>query len=241
MPLRGRKNKRVTVIGDVVIDGVIKAKALDLSEGGMFVFTKDLFEKGKVVSVLTKDLFVEGKVVNVSIPFEEKTFILKAVVEHIEEKVGIGLRFFDLDAGQKALINECLDYFQSKPLGSDKKRVLFADPNEEYRKSIKNRLVLEGFDVFEVSDGADFLKVLEEEKVDLVITDISLEKINAFKLLSLMKQTPRYKDIPVLVVSSSNNQDDIERAASAGAIEILSKITTTPHKLCSKVKEILKV
>jgi len=241
MPLKGRKNKRVTVVGDVVIDDVIKAKALDLSAGGMFVFTKDLFKKGKVVSVSTKDLFEKGKVVSVSIPFEEKTFILKAVVKHIVENVGIGLRFFDLDAGQKALINELIDYFHSKPLKSDKKRVIFADPNEEYRKSVKGRLILEGFAVFEVSDGADLLKVLEEEKVDLVITDMSLEKINAFKLLSLMKQIPRYKDIPVLVLSSSNNQDDIERAASAGAVEILTKITTTPHKVCSKVKEILKI
>lgn len=227
MPLESRRKKRITIVGEVVVDDNINAKALDFSEGGMYVFIRDHFEKGKIV--------------NVSIPFKETTINLKAVVEHIEDEMGIGLRFFDIDANQKALINDFLDYFYARPLETTKKSVLLADSNEKYRKSDKNRLALEGFHVFDVNNGSDLLNVLEEEKVDIVITDMFLEKMDAFKLLSLMKQTPRFKDIPVLVLSSSNNPDDIDRAASAGAIEILTKITTTPCRLCSRVKEILKM
>lgn len=227
MPLESRRKRRITIVGDVAVDDIINAKALDFSEGGMYVFIRDHFEKGKIV--------------NVSIPFKETTINLKAVVEHIEEEMGIGLKFYDIDANQKALIKDFIDYFYSRPLETTKKRVLLADSNEKYRKSDKNRLALEGFDVFDVNNGSDLLNVLEEEKVDIVITDMFLDKMDAFKLLSLMKQTPRFKDIPVLVLSSSNNPDDIDRAASAGAIEILTKITTTPCRLSSRVKEILKV
>ncbi len=226
MPFESRRKKRVTITGEVVIDDIIKAKALDFSEGGMYVFVKEHFEKGKIVKV--------------SIPFKDTSINLSAKVGHVEEGIGIGLRFYDIDAEQKVLINDFLNYFHSRPLEKAKKKVLLADSNESYRRSDKNRLALEGFYVFDVSNGVDLLHILEEEKIDIVITDMFLEKMDAFKLLSLMKQTPRYEDIPVLVLSSTNNPDDIDRAASAGAVEILIKITTTPSNLCSKVKEILK-
>ena len=227
MDLEHRRKKRVTIVGDVIVDGNIKAKALDFSEGGMYVFIRDRFKKDEIVEV--------------SLPFKETAIKLKAVVKHIEEGVGVGLRFFDIDNKQKAQINDFLDYFYSRPLEKSKKKVLLADGNELSRGIDKNRLAIEGFDVFDVKDGAELLDVLKEEQVDIVVTDILLGNMDAFKVLSLMKQTPAWKNIPVLVLCSSNNQDDINKAAAAGAVEVLPKITTTPCKLAEKVKAIIRV
>ena len=227
MHLEHRRKKRITIVGDVIVDGNIKAKALDFSEGGIYVFIRDRFKKDDVVEV--------------SLPFKETAIKLKAVVKHVEEGVGVGLRFFDLDNKQKTQISEFLDYFYSRPLEPGKKRVLLADSNEDSRRFDKNRLAIEGFDVFDVSNGADLMNILKGEKIDIVVTDIFLEKMDVFKVFSLMKQTPAWKNIPVLVLSSSYNTEDIDRASSAGAIEVLPKITTSPCKLAEKVKAILKV
>jgi CheY-like chemotaxis protein len=226
MTLEHRRKKRITIVGDVVIDGNIKAKALDFSEGGMYVFIRDRFKKDDIVEV--------------SLPFKETAIKLKAVVKHVEEGVGVGLRFFDLDNKQKTQISEFLDYFYSRPLEPGKKRVLLADSNEDSRRFDKNRLAIEGFDVFDVSNGADLMNILKGEKIDIVVTDIFLEDTDVFKVLAIIKQDPLLSKVPVLVLSSSYNTADINRAAAAGAVEVLPRITTSPCKLAERVKAILK-
>ncbi|MBI5639459.1 MAG: response regulator [Nitrospirae bacterium] len=227
MPIESRRKKRVTITGEVTIDDKTKAKGLDFSTGGMYVFTKEPFEKGRNIRV--------------TIPFKAKTLDLSAIVQHVEECAGMGLRFINMDEAQKALIKEFLDYFDARTIESSKKTVLIADGNEVTRKCDRNRLAFDGFAVIDCSNGVEVLEVLEDEKVDIVIADLFLEKMDAFKLLSLMKQTPSLKDIPVLVLSASNKPEDINRASAAGAVAILPKATTSPMKLGEKVKEILKV
>jgi CheY-like chemotaxis protein len=223
--MQGRKKTRITIVGDVVINDSLKTKGLDISEGGMYVFTREPSEKGQHVKV--------------SIPFKDSNLEVTAIVQHVEDGMGMGLRFFNLDEGQHAMIREYIETFSGRSLDMTKKKVLLADSNEMSLRFDRNRLCIEGFDVYSVTNGPDLLDVLGEEEVDIVITDMFLDKMDAFKLLSLKRQTPRWQKIPVLVLTSSNNPEDIDRAAASGAVEIMLKNSTNPLKLTKKIREIL--
>lgn len=221
----GRNKSRITIVGDVVINGSLKTKGLDISEGGMYVFTREPKE--------------EGENVVVSIPFEDSHFEVSAIVQHVEDGMGMGLRFFNLKEEQRAMIREYIDSFSCHTLDKSKKKVLLADSNEMSMRFDRNRLCIEGFDVYSVTNGPDLLEVLREEEVDIVVTNMFIDKMDAFKLLSLKRQTPEWQDIPVLVLTSSTKPEDIDRASASGASEIMIKNSTNPKKLAKKIREIL--
>jgi PleD family two-component response regulator len=63
-----------------------------------------------------------------------------------------------------------------------------------------------------------------------------MERMDGFKVLSMMRQKPEWSKIPVLVFSGRSSSGEIDRALSAGATEFLSKMTTSPAKLSARVK-----
>ncbi|MBI5025908.1 MAG: response regulator [Nitrospirae bacterium] len=124
---------------------------------------------------------------------------------------------------------------------SEKKKVLIVDDNDMTRRMNKSKLMLDGFTVLEAIDGVEAIKVLETEVPDVIVLDLYMEKMDGFKVLALLKGSPKWKDIPVIVFSARGTPVEIEKAMSAGADEFLVKMTTSPVKLSERVKGILKV
>jgi len=113
---------------------------------------------------------------------------------------------------------------------------MLVDDNESTRRMNKSRLVLDGYAVHEAIDGRHALAVLEKEKVDLVILDLSREPLDWQEMLSAIRHKPEWKEIPVLVLSPRSSSDEMKRAVDAGATEFLVKMMTPPLKLSQRVK-----
>ena len=108
-------------------------------------------------------------------------------------------------------------------------------------------------DVIVVRDGQeamDFLyhknkyASLQDGKPNLVLLDLNIPRINGREVLQIMKHDDALKDIPVVVVSSSNRQEDITYAKQSGAsayisksggFEKLNEALATVHLLASKL------
>lgn len=71
--------------------------------------------------------------------------------------------------------------------------------------------------VIEATDGVDALKKLSSEKVDLILADINMPVMDGLKLVSLVRNNPLYKDIPVIIITTEGAREDRERAMSLGA------------------------
>ena len=67
-------------------------------------------------------------------------------------------------------------------------------------------------------DGKEGLNKASKEKFDLIITDINMPKINGFKLISKIKEDPKYKKTPILVLSSLFDDESKKKARERGAI-----------------------
>ena len=86
-------------------------------------------------------------------------------------------------------------------------------------------------DLIEASDGVDALRKLPEEKFDLVLTDINMPVMDGLKLLTMMKNNPTYKDIPVVVITTEGREEDRKQGMALGAHDYIPKPVQTPHLL----------
>jgi CheY-like chemotaxis protein len=222
MNVENRKQKRVVLRQVVTIDGCIKAVGLDLSSGGLYIHTGRHFPVGTTVSI-TLHLFGDA-------------MSARARVQHSKEAIGMGVQFIDLTSWQRLTIERYIDSRIENPSVVAIKKVLIVDDNATARRMNQSRLVADGFSVVEAADGLEALALLEKESIQLVILDLYMERMDGFKVLSMMRQKPEWSKIPVLVFSGRSSSGEIDRALSAGATEFLSKMTTSPAKLSARVK-----
>jgi two-component system, chemotaxis family, chemotaxis protein CheY len=117
------------------------------------------------------------------------------------------------------------------------KNVLLVDDSSTMRKIIGRSLRQAGIDfdnIFEASDGLEALDVLENEDVDIVLSDINMPNMDGISFLREKSQRPNMKDIPVLMISTETGEDIIGEAKSLGAVGAIKKPFTP-----DKVNEIL--
>ena len=225
MGLENRKHKRVVLKRLVTINNSLKLMGLDLSEGGIYVHTGRSFPIG-----LTVDL---------QLPLDKGDIKLKARVQHSQHSIGMGLMFVGISSENLAAITDFIENFTEPQSEVGKKKILLVDDNATSRKINKSKLILDGFTVLEANDGLDAIAILKKEAINLVVLDLHMEKLDGFKVLSIMRQDPEMKDIPVLVLSARSNPEEVNRAMDAGATEFLAKMTTTPVKLSARLKQYL--
>ena len=94
--------------------------------------------------------------------------------------------------------------------------------------------------VVEATDGIDALKKLSGEDFNLIIADINMPLMDGLKLLSLLRREPKYKQIPVVIVTTEGAELDREKGLKLGANAYLSKPIQT-NQLLKIVKGLLNI
>ncbi|MEW6416872.1 MAG: response regulator [Nitrospirota bacterium] len=222
-----RKEKRVLIKKEVVINDSIKAYVLDISKGGMYIYTQVEF--------------ITGAILKLSFDVDNRPIKIKAKVQHAQPGIGIGVKFIGLSRQDSIKINDLLERLHHVyPVGvSGKKKVLLVDNDPQSRTVYKIRLLQDDFTVIEASNGLEAFKLLQDSMPDIVVLDLWLDSMDGFKILQLMQMNPDLKMIPVLILSTRCVPLDIEKAMALGAKDYLLKMTTTPLKLSEKIRAIL--
>jgi CheY-like chemotaxis protein len=222
-----RKYKRIPFREDILIDGMMHATLIDISEGGLFVCAVQPFSIDTVLEL--------------SIPLKGKMLTVKARVQYYESGIGMGLIFINLNEEQKADVRRLIESITTKPVQTGvEKKILLIEDSDTYRQELKSSLVMEGFSIIEASDGVEAVKYLAELSPDLIILDLYMEKMDGFKVLSILKLHPNWKEIPVIVCSAGGTQDVMQKVIDAGADEFLDKMVTSTEKLVEVAKAVLK-
>jgi len=83
-------------------------------------------------------------------------------------------------------------------------RILVVDDNASNRDLLSRRLQRQGHTVLQAEDGARALALVEKEALDLVLLDLMMPGISGYDVLALLKRDPRFRDIPVIMISAPN-------------------------------------
>ncbi len=80
-----------------------------------------------------------------------------------------------------------------------------------------------GARILEAGDGVEALKKLNQEKADLLIVDINMPVMDGLKLISVLRQSPEYQDVPIVIVTTEGAEEDRKRALALGADAYIAK------------------
>ena len=102
-------------------------------------------------------------------------------------------------------------------------KVLLVEDFQTMRKAIIKILNKINLDVVEAGNGIEALKVLDNEKVDIVFTDLVMPEMDGFELCEEIRRRPDIRHLPVVVVSTHRDAKYIIQALREGADDYLSK------------------
>jgi chemosensory pili system protein ChpA (sensor histidine kinase/response regulator) len=101
--------------------------------------------------------------------------------------------------------------------------VLLVDDSVSVRKVVGGMLARAGFTVHTAVDGADALEQLGERRVDVVVTDLELPRLNGYELIEAMRRRPATRDLPVIVLSSRSGEKHVLAARRLGVDHHVTK------------------
>lgn len=97
--------------------------------------------------------------------------------------------------------------------------VLTVDDSASMRALLRAALTSRGYTVTQAEDGVAALEWLSvsPEEVDVIVTDINMPRMDGFGLIEALREQVRFRDCPILVLSTESSADKKARARSAGA------------------------
>jgi signal transduction histidine kinase len=106
---------------------------------------------------------------------------------------------------------------------SETRTVLIVDDDPILREVMSARLAETGFTVVCLADGEEACNRLGDENYSLALVDLNMPRLGGFDLLRHIRQHPRTIDLPVIVVTASDDKRSIEQAYALGASSFITK------------------
>ena len=110
-------------------------------------------------------------------------------------------------------------------MGGTVQRILIVEDSPTMRSLLVS--ALEELDqpvkITEVASGFEALRELPRTAYDLILTDINMPDINGLELVSFVKRDPRYRNTPLVIVSTEGSERDREKGLALGADAYLVK------------------
>jgi two-component system sensor histidine kinase and response regulator WspE len=104
-----------------------------------------------------------------------------------------------------------------------RKRILVVDDSITVRELERQLLQARGFAVDVAVDGMDGWNAIRGGQYDLIVTDVDMPRMDGIGLVTLVKNDPARRDIPVVIVSYKDREEDRLRGLDAGANRYLTK------------------
>ncbi len=118
--------------------------------------------------------------------------------------------------------------------------VIIAEDSDTARMFVRRCFEIAGLaesTIYEARDGRHAVELLEQNPVELVITDLNMPGLDGRQLVTAMRKDPRWAHIPVIVVSSAANSELQRELKALGAQAVLKKPPNPEH--AAKCLEVL--
>ena len=106
---------------------------------------------------------------------------------------------------------------------SGAKKILVVEDDLVTQRVLSARLEINGYEVITAQDGEEGLKKARKESPDLVMLDLMMPKMTGYEVCRMLKFDDKYKNIPIIVLSALDQQDEREKAVKAGADAVFIK------------------
>lgn len=143
------------------------------------------------------------------------------------------LLYFAKDAGRNRIAIE------TDLTGEMRKTILLAEDDDLTADFILHRLRKEGFDVHHFVNGEEALEAFQKIPVSLAILDVKMPGMDGFEVLKRLREIPKFKSMPIMMLTSMGVEKDIVRGLELGADDYMLK-PFSPTELLARVRRLLR-
>lgn len=98
-----------------------------------------------------------------------------------------------------------------------KTRVLLVDDDPIFTAIAESWLASVGYETKVAADGVEALEALDAERFDVALVDLSMPRVDGFRLIGLIRGAPRHRRLVIVVVTSRNDPEAWNEARALGA------------------------
>ena len=106
---------------------------------------------------------------------------------------------------------------------SRQKNILVVDDHPQIFRILRSRLKKFGFQVNAAETGKEALKIMKENRPDLVILDIMMPIMSGYEVFGKMKEDPVMKSIPIIILTAKNVETVRQEAPHVGEVPVITK------------------
>ncbi len=118
------------------------------------------------------------------------------------------------------------------------KRILVAEDDPVTRRFVVSLLTERGYEVLVAEDGEHAIATATTAQPDLIVSDLVMPYRDGFEVLRAIRTDERLKNIPVLILSMRDHEEDIVRGFEQGADEYIVK-PFNAREFVSRVRKLL--
>ncbi len=105
----------------------------------------------------------------------------------------------------------------------ERRKVMVIDDSKTIRKTAEALLSKQGYEVFTAVDGYDALAKIAEHEPDIIFIDILMPRLDGYQTCALIKHNRRFRNIPVIMLSSKDGIFDKAKGKIVGSEQYLTK------------------
>ena len=100
---------------------------------------------------------------------------------------------------------------------------MIVDDEPRILDSVRMNLELEGYQVFEATNGQEALDAVRLRLPDLVVMDVMMPQMDGYETTRAIRQMPQFASLPVIAVTARAMQGDRDKSIDAGATDYITK------------------
>lgn len=223
---------RIPFSGVVYLNKQLRARAIDISQGGMYISTAHAFKPGDRVVIDFK--------------IRDDRFSVKSTVKFVVNGEGIGVMFNDLPQNASDIIKVHVEQFLGRQQLKERiKKVLLvgeAGEGDIILKFYRSEFLRSRFRMATVNGFREGVMAFNDKLgVDVIIICMGGIEDDNFKLVQYVKSREAIRHIPVIVLTHNYSVNVKDALLKAGAHMVLQKMTTTPQKMAEALETVLNI
>jgi two-component system alkaline phosphatase synthesis response regulator PhoP len=120
-----------------------------------------------------------------------------------------------------------------------KERILVVEDEEDILELVRFNLSREGYSVMGAATGEEAWKMASSELPDLIVLDLMLPGMDGLEVTKMIKNDPRTRDIPIIMLTAKGEESDIVTGLELGADDYITK-PFSPRILVARVRAVLR-
>ena len=122
---------------------------------------------------------------------------------------------------------------------ASRRHVLVVDDSVMTRTLERTILEAAGYSVMVATDGVQALELLNDHQIDIIVSDVEMPRMDGLALTSAVRQDERWPHLPIVLVTSLDSREQVERGAAAGADAYIVKGRFDQNDLLNTIGRLL--